>query len=187
MYTANTRVALQSRARTQSARILSPLQDIRPMVKATKASTIGARNKKKENRWQNTITKIKLNINKDGGPRKWTDFTWPNVIRSTKIWVLIEYYKQIDQLWNHNLVQSKPKCPVSSSVHSFTSFDSVHWTKYIFFLMYWRSSKNFHADFCPFPSLFASRTNAVRTLCIILFKLFGEIQKNLHTKQSRRE
>ena len=35
------------------------------------------------------------NINKDGGRRKWTDFTWPKVIRSTK--VLIEYYKQIDQ------------------------------------------------------------------------------------------
>ena len=62
------------------------------------------------------------NINKDCGRRKWT---WPKVIRSTKIWVLIEYYKQIDQLWNHNLVQSKPKCSVSSSVHSFSSFDFI--------------------------------------------------------------
>ena len=56
----------------------------------------------------------------------------------------------------------------------------LHWPKHIFFLMYWRTSKNFHADFCPFPSLFTSRTNANRTLCKIIFKLFQEILNLQH-------
>ena len=39
------------------------LPDIRPMGKGWKAGTIGARNKKKENLWQNTI--IKLNLTRE--------------------------------------------------------------------------------------------------------------------------
>ena len=68
--------------------------------------------------------------------------------------------------------------PQSSSVQ--TKMFSLVMRPLVLFLMYWRTSKNFHADFCPFPSLFTSRTNAVRTLCTIIYKLFEEILNLQH-------
>ena len=101
-------------------------------------------------------------------------------IRSTKIWVLIEYYKQIDQLWNHNLVQSKPKCSVSSSVHSFSSFDFIDQSTSSFWCTGGprRTFTLISVHFLPFS--LHGQTHTVRTLCKIIFKLFEEILNLQH-------
>ena len=59
------------------------------------------------------------------------------------------HYKQIDQLWNHNLVQSKPKCSVLSYIRPLVLLFWLHWPKHIFFHVL----ENFEELSCWFLSI----------------------------------